>query len=273
MGLSELTALEYGAGLRRRPLSFPEDLKAVLDAETFARTVLGFQPDPVQASMLRDEHPQLLLLCARQWGKSTVTAIKAIHRAWTRPECLVLVVGPGERQTGEFMRKASMFLRRLGIKPRGDGYNSISLLLPNGSRMVSVPAREATSRGFSAASLLVVEEAARVPDEHYDAMTPCLDKHSGDLWLLSTAWAQSGFFWKFWTDGDPDWTRVTVRATDCPERFPDQYLARERKQKGEATFRREFLCEFMDAGASLFDRQRLMAMLQTELRPMWPDRR
>ena len=165
-----------GAGLTLR-----DELLATLDAGTFARTLLGFQPDPVQASMLRGEHSQLILLCSRQWGKSTVTAIKAVHRAWSRPECLVMVVGPGERQTGEFIRKASVFLRKLGIRPRGDGYNSISLLLPNGSRMVSVPAREATSRGFSQASLLIVEEAARVPDEHDEAMTPCLDKRNGDL--------------------------------------------------------------------------------------------
>lgn len=107
----------------------------------------------------------------------------------------------GKRQTGEFIRKASVFLGKLGIRPRGDGYNSISLLLPNGSRMVSVPEREATSRGFPQASLLIVEEAARVPDEHYEAMTPCLDKRNGDLWLLSTPWGQTGFFRRFWTDG------------------------------------------------------------------------
>jgi hypothetical protein len=34
-------------------------------------------------------------------GKSTVTAIKAVHRAYHEPECLVLVVSPSARQSGE----------------------------------------------------------------------------------------------------------------------------------------------------------------------------
>jgi hypothetical protein len=35
---------------------------------------------------------------------------------------------------------------------RGDGDNGISLLLPNGSRIVGLPGTEATVRGFSAVS-------------------------------------------------------------------------------------------------------------------------
>lgn len=252
-------------------MKLSDELLATLDGVTFARTLLGFDPDPVQEALLREDPPQLILNCSRQWGKSTVTAAKAVHRAWSRPESLTLVVAPSERQTGEFVRKASAFVRRLGIKPRGDGYNAISLLMPNGSRMVSVPAREATSRGFSDVSLLIVDEAARVPDEHYSAMTPALDKFNGDLWLLSTPWGKSGFFWRTWSGEDPDWLRVSVKATDCP-RLPARFLEKQLKEKGDAVFRREFLCEFMDADQSLFDRDMLNGLVQAELKPLWPGR-
>ncbi len=252
-----------------RGLNLSGELLAALDGEAFARTLLGFDPDPIQAKLLRDEPAQLILNCSRQWGKSTVTAIKAIHRAWSRPESLTLVVGPSERQTGEFVRKASVFVQRLGCRVRGDGYNTISLLLPNGSRMVSVPAREATSRGFSDVSLLIVDEAARVEDAHYSAMTPALDKFHGDQWLLSTPWGKSGFFWRTWADRDPDWTRVAVKATDCP-RLPERFLAQQLKEKGDAVFRREFLCEFMDTDQSNFDRDTLMRAVRAELKPLWP---
>ncbi len=47
---------------------------------------------------------------------------------------------------------------------KGDGRNKISLLLPNESRIVGLPSREMTVRGFSAVSLLIIDEAARVPD-------------------------------------------------------------------------------------------------------------
>jgi hypothetical protein len=42
----------------------------------------------------------------------------------------------------------------LKIEPRGDGDNDISLLFPNGSRIVGLPGIEGTVRGFSAVSML-----------------------------------------------------------------------------------------------------------------------
>ena len=64
--------------------------------------------------------------------------------------------------------------RGLGIRPRGDGDNAISLQLPNGSRIVGLPGKEATVRGFSAVSLLLIDEAARVEDAMYKALRPML---------------------------------------------------------------------------------------------------
>src|SRR4051794_38204763 len=54
------------------------------DALTFAREALGFEPDPLQAELLgRKRTRRLLLNCTRQWGKSTVTAVLALYRAWS----------------------------------------------------------------------------------------------------------------------------------------------------------------------------------------------
>jgi hypothetical protein len=77
-------------------------------------------------------------------------------------------------------------LRTLGIRPRGDGDNEVSLLLPNGSRIVGLPGTEATVRGFSAVSLLVIDEAARVMDAMYKGLRPMLAVGEGDLWMMST---------------------------------------------------------------------------------------
>jgi hypothetical protein len=77
-------------------------------------------------------------------------AAKAVHHVFTVPKSLVVVASPGARQSGEWMRKAAEMLARLDIPKRGDGYNKISLLLPNGSRIVGLPEAEAKIRGFSA---------------------------------------------------------------------------------------------------------------------------
>jgi hypothetical protein len=77
-----------------------------------------------------------------------------VHRAYTRPGCSVLVASPCERQSAEFLRKAAGLVGKLGLKVRGDGDNKISLMLPNGSRIVGLPGTDTTTRGFSAVSLL-----------------------------------------------------------------------------------------------------------------------
>jgi hypothetical protein len=72
----------------------------VLDPVEFARTRLKFEPDERQIEVLRSEAKRGILNCTRQWGKSTIAAAKAVHRAFTRPKSLVLVASPTDRQSG-----------------------------------------------------------------------------------------------------------------------------------------------------------------------------
>jgi hypothetical protein len=95
-----------------------------------------------------------------------------VFEASTNPGSLTLVVSPCERQSAEFVRKARKFAAMIEAKVRGDGQNRCSVMLANGSRIVGLPSREETIRKFSAVSLLLVDEASRVPDELYDAVRP-----------------------------------------------------------------------------------------------------
>jgi hypothetical protein len=228
----------------------------------WAQRDLGFVPDPTQARVLQCQSRRVLLNCTRQWGKSTVTAAKAVHQALHYEGSLTLVVSPSARQRGEFLRKAEEFVRRLKIKPRGDGDNDISLMLPNRSRIVGLPGREATVRGFSAVTLLLVDEASRVSDEMYYSLRPMLATSDGTLWLMSTPHGKSGFFWDTWaaaSQGDTDWELVRVPAVDCP-RISKRFLDEERRTMGDLWYRQEYGCEFVafeyqKAEARLYDRR------------------
>ena len=70
----------------------------------------------------------------------------------------------------------------------------LSIELETGSRIVSLPGREATIRGFSGVHLLVVDEAARVADELYQAVRPMLAVSGGRIVLLGTPFGKRGFF-------------------------------------------------------------------------------
>jgi hypothetical protein len=254
----ELPGPEIPAELRRQP--------EIPDAVEFARTRFGFEPDEKQAEVLRSEARYGILNCTRQWGKSTVAAAKAVHRAFTRPKSLVLVASPSYRQSGEFVRKAAEMVAMLKIPVRGDGDNDVSLAFPNGSRIVGLPGIEGTVRGFSAVSMLLIDEASRVEDVMYRALRPMLAVGNGDLWLLSTPFRKRGFFYLGWETGEPDWHRVRVPATECP-RIPRDFLEEERRhQKG--SFEMEYMCEFMEDGNSVFNRDLVMKALDVTIEPL-----
>lgn len=239
------------------------------DPATFARERLGFEPDERQAAVLRSTAKRGILNCSRQWGKSTVAAAKAVHRAHTRAKSLVLVASPSERQSAAFLRKAAEMARTLGIAPRGDGDNETSLLFPNGSRIVGLPGTEATVRGFSAVSLLLIDEASRVEDSMYKALLPMLAVGNGDLWLMSTPCGKQGFFYEAWEYAGPEWEKVTVPATECP-RISQKFLDEQLEQMGPAWFEQEFLCGFVENGMSVFGRDLVERALDDQVKPLFP---
>jgi hypothetical protein len=233
---------------------------------SFAREALGFTPDAHQAQVLTSPHSRGLLNCTRQWGKSTIVALKAVHRSLFRPESMILVVSPSERQSREFLRKAKRFVSRLKIPIRGDGDNQVSLQLPNGSRLVGIPGKEETVRGFSAVSLLLIDEAARVSDEMYNSVTPMLAVGGGHLWLMSTPYGKRGFFYEAWTKGQ-NWARISVKATDCA-RISKAFLEEQRRSMGERWYRQEYLCEFQSTHTQLIPDHILERVFTRRVPPM-----
>jgi hypothetical protein len=245
----------------------PAGPSAAPGAVAWVREKLGFEPDEVQARVLSTASKRGLLNCTRQWGKSTITAAKAVHQACTEAGSLTLVVSVGGRQSGEFVRKAARFVRRLGVRVKGDGDNEISIEFPNKSRIVGLPGNEATARGFSAVSLLLVDEAARVDDDLYKAIRPMLAVSGGSLWLMSTPNGKQGFFWEAWEHGGQEWERIQVTAPECP-RITQEFLEEEMRNMGEQWFRQEYLCEFVDTVSGIFDRDLVERAMSDEFEPL-----
>jgi hypothetical protein len=243
----------------------PTDSQSVVE---FVRKRLQFEPDERQMEVLRSGAKRGILNCTRQWGKSTIAAALAVHRAYAEKGCTVLVASPSRRQSGETVKKAEILLDRAGIRTRKDGINEISLVLPNGSRIVGLPGGDAKVRGFSAVSLLIIDEAAYVEDSMYKALRPMLAVSDGDLWLMSTPFTKRGFFYESWQHGGPDWLRVSVKATECP-RIDAAFLEKERRDLGAEWFRQEYMTEFIDNGTEVFARELVEAAIRDDVEPLW----
>src|SRR5215212_9514285 len=177
-----------------------DDLTVALDRVAFAKK-LGITPDPWQRDLLRSTSDRILLNCSRQSGKSTMTAVIALHRALYYPGSLILCLAPALRQSQELFGKVLGFYRDLGRPVSPQAERKLSLELENGSRIVTLPGTEKTIRGFSGTALLVLDEAARVADELYFAVKPMLAVSGGALMMLSTPYGKRGVFYEEWTGG------------------------------------------------------------------------
>ncbi len=246
----------------------------------FATGILGFQPDPWQAQILQWQGKRLLMNCARQSGKSTTTAILALHRALFHPGALILLVSPSLRQSSELFRKVVQFMRHIEDLPALVEDNRLSIQFPVvdsaigrgvGSRIVSLPSNETTIRGFSSPDLIIEDEASRVQDElHYHALRPMLAVSNGALILMSTPYGKRGHFYEEWNRGGDEWERVMVKATECP-RISAQFLASERRAQGEHIFSQEYLCEFRDTADQLFSSDQIANALTSDVKPLFED--
>jgi hypothetical protein len=248
------------------------------DPTFWVRSRFDFTPDPIQQQILDAPAARLILCCTRQWGKSTITALKALHYAIHHPGALVLVAAPTARQSGEWLLKAASLAARLGFPRKGDGVHHHSLVLPNRSRLVALPGKADNVRCFSGTDLLILDEAAFIPDDLYQALRPMLHKQHGRLWMMSTPRRQFGFFYQEWhrPTGDLPWTRFSVPASECP-RIPQSFLDEERLTLGEEAFEREYMCRFSAAPAQVISR-RLLEDAVSDLfdplnggKPLWID--
>jgi hypothetical protein len=244
------------------------DLALSLDPVLFARRV-GLEPDPWQADLLRSPKQQMILNCSRQAGKSTASALVALHTALYAPPALVLLLSPSLRQSSELFRKVKDALKALeGLAAPVTEESALRVELANGSRIVSLPGREETIRGFSGVSLLVVDEASRVPDALYYSVRPMLAVSGGRIVLLSTPFGRRGHFHKEWTEGGPAWERVSIAAKDCA-RIPAAWLEEERRAIGPWWFAQEYECAFMDTVDQVFRSEDIDAAVSDEIAPLF----
>ena len=239
------------------------DLAMALDRLAFAQAV-GIEPDRWQEDLLRSTATRVLLNCARQSGKSTVAGVLAVHAALYESHSLVLLLFRTLRQSRELFKKCLSIYRAADKPVPPESETALTLTLENGSRVVSLPGKEGTVRGYSGVRLLAIDEAARVPDDLYASVRPMLAVSGGRLVALSTPFGTRGWWYEAWINQEEPWERYRITAEECPRISPD-FLAEERRNVGEWWFTQEYLCEFLDAQSQAFRREDIEEMFSEEV--------
>jgi hypothetical protein len=247
--------------------SLAEHLAAGLDPVLLAERQ-GMVCDPWQARVLRSTAPRLLMLCARQTGKSTLAAICAVHTALYQPGGVVLLLSPSMRQSQELFRKCLAVYRGVGKPIGAEALTTMALTLENGSRIVSLPGGEQTIRGYSAVALLVVDEAGLVADESYFAATPMVGVSNGRIVLLGTPHGQRGFFYQI-AQEPRGWEVERVPASECLRLSPE-FLQDELQTMGAYMYSQEYELAFVADELQAFGEEWVKAAMSREVAPLWP---
>jgi hypothetical protein len=223
-------------------------------ASEWAKSALHFHADPKQIEVLDHPAHRLILCCPRQWGKSTIVAIKALHYALNNPKSEILVLSDSQDHAGIIVQKLITYAATLQIPRRRAHGKQYSIELPNGSRIFAVAHNQSCGVGYTA-NIVIVDEAALVEDAVLNYVSRVLARTNGHIWLLSTPRGQTGLFWAIWHDKALTWHRVKATIDDAT--YMNAEFIQEQKQLFPNTFRQDFYCEFIQPPGRLLSRERI----------------
>ncbi len=240
-------------------------LGLAVNPSKFAEVAFGFTPDKYQDGVLKRPDSEQLIVWSRQFGKSATVATLCLHTAIFNPDSVVLVAAQRKEVAQEMIRKAKKGTRLLsgGFFPTVKKDNAGSLELSNGSRIMAVSGSESGPRGYTV-NLVVIDEASRVPEEYFEAVTPTQSTVSRPKFIaMTTPYGRRGWFWDLWTKSTGCFKQV-LTYHDCP-RISSAFIKKEKKRLPDYIFRQEYLCEFVDPESSVFDYDDLIECISDEV--------
>ncbi len=145
------------------------------------------------------------------------------------------------RQHCQVMRIAADFAKTDEAEHGGAG----EVRLPNGGRVIALPARPETIRGYTGD--VVLDEFAMHADDRaiWAAIFPTILRSDGELDIASTPKGKSNLFYQL--AQNESFAHKTVTLPEAIEQGLDIDMEALRRAMGdEELFRQEFLCDFLD---------------------------
>lgn len=210
------------------------------------------QLDPWQKEV-RNTKGNLVLRSGRQVGKSHTIGLKAAEYALDNEKRLVMVVSKTEKQAALLFSKILMNITTIDKSRICSGKQKPTkhlITLKNGTTIHCLSCGD-TGYGLMGFTihLLIVDEAAFVPNMVYQSIIPALAVTRGIIWLLSTPYVKEGYYFDCFDD--PSFTSFHTSSETCPRR-DDIFLARQKKNLTEAQYAQWYLGKFVDDALQFF---------------------
>lgn len=231
----------------------------------------GIVPDEWQARALRSPSKRKLWNCHRQSGKSTAAAAIALAKALGEPGSLVICVSPSQRQSSEWLRSTlALYNKHKNVAPIV-AESAHRVEFQGGSRILSFPSSEATIRGMSKCSILILDELSRLTSEIINACRPMLalgGDGGGAIVGLSTPFGRRGEFFEWFVHGGDLWEREQVSVDQC-SRISADFLKEEKESMGPLMFSQEYECQFIDCDVQMFPSALIESAFTDAVAPLW----
>ncbi len=203
--------------------------------------------DPWQNNVLtcvKSTSMNLCIISGRKCGKSTVVAIMAAQTALNNKNEFILIGSGVIDQAQLLFRKVKEYIFAKA-KTEIVGRPTLNFIeLKNGSKIFCVPIGDTgdSMRGYSA-TMIIIDEAALVPDRAWEAIEPVISVTKGRIVLLSTPQGKSGFFYK--ASVNKSYFTRQISARNCP-RHSKEFLDQKEAELSPVAFATEYLGEFID---------------------------
>ncbi len=200
---------------------------------------------------------------SRQTGKSFGKSFRRLMRGMARKRDQ-LFLSASERQSAELMTKAHMHVKNLKLACdfeeatwgyfEGVELKRLSINIPSvGIRIIGLPANPDTARGFSGDVLLDEFGMHKNEREIWAAMYPSILRERGELDVISTPPITGRKHLFYALKANPRWSTqvVTIDEAVAQGLVVGDPVELKEAMTDDLRYRREFLCEFLDAEGAL----------------------
>lgn len=190
----------------------------------------------------------------RQVGKS-VLAVCLMIKYCLSSKCISVCVEPTQAQSRRVFKQVCDFLEGSGAIV-GANATLLTIQFANGSELLFKSAEQRDAlRGFTVSGILVIDEAAFIPNDIFEILYATTDAYSSPILVISTPLFCSGEFYELYMRGiNGD---VRVMSFNWSLYDTSKYLSKEKLEYYRNTvsplkFRSEYLGEFITEGSYLF---------------------
>lgn len=190
----------------------------------------------------------------RQVGKSCLAALLLIEYA-LKEKCISVVVEPTQAQSRRLFKQISDMMQPTGLLKSANS-QLLTMEFSNGSEILFKSAEQRDAlRGFTVSGLLVIDEAAFIPDPIFEILYPTCDANNAPILVISTPLFCSGEFYNLYTrgmNGDKHTKSYNWSEYDTSKYLSKEKLEHYRETISSLKFKSEYLGEFISEGSYIF---------------------